>query len=258
MPTQIHLGRYLSAFAMIALGIVGLLPANFLMEWTPAPAQVPARAAWAYLHGAVLILAGLGLFVNKTVRLAALTLGSVWLVWMLLHIPPFIASWRGGLGGVFETLAMSSGLFLLAAVAAPQTASRIQILIPRYAFAFSLPMLGTVHFLYPAAVAAFIPAWIPARLFFAYFTGVALCAAGLAILFAILSRLAALLFALMLTSWVLILHIPRVLHTPADRHEWITLLIAIALTANAWTLSGSLAPDNKSDRPAPVGRGTNQ
>jgi len=128
---------------------------------------------------------------------------------------------------------MSGGLFLLAAVSAPQTASRLQILIPRYAFAFSLPMLGTVHFLYPAAVAGFIPAWIPARLFFAYFTGIALSVAGLAILFGVLARLAALLFALMLSSWVLILHIPRVVATPADRHAWITLLIAIALTANA-------------------------
>jgi len=57
MPNQIQLGRYPSAIAMIALGGIGLLFANFLMEWTPAPAQLPARAA-CYLHGSVLTLAG--------------------------------------------------------------------------------------------------------------------------------------------------------------------------------------------------------
>jgi uncharacterized membrane protein YphA (DoxX/SURF4 family) len=71
-------------------------------------------------------------------------------------------------------------------------------------------MLGVVHYLYPDAVANFIPKWIPAHLFWAYFTGVAFWAAGLAILSGVLARLASRLLAMMLSSWVPILHIPLV------------------------------------------------
>jgi hypothetical protein len=98
-----------------------------------------------------------------------------------------IASWRTGLGGLFEALALTSGLFLLAVVAGP-TVKRTEVLISRYCYAFCLPMLGVVHFLYPDAVANFIPKWIPAPLFWAYFTGVAFWAAGLAILSGVQAR----------------------------------------------------------------------
>jgi uncharacterized membrane protein YphA (DoxX/SURF4 family) len=101
-------------------------------------------------------------------------------------------------------------------------------------------MLGTVHFLYPEAVANFIPNWIPVRLFWAYFTGVAFWAAGLAILSGVLARLASRLLAMMLSSWVLILHIPRVAAAVGDRHEWNTLFLAVAQTGAAWIVAGSL------------------
>jgi uncharacterized membrane protein YphA (DoxX/SURF4 family) len=76
-------------------------------------------------------------------------------------------------------------------------------------------------------------------MFWAYFTGVAHCAAGVAILTGVLGRLAAKLFAIMLSSWIIILHIPRVIAALHDRHEWTTLFIAIAITGAAWVLAGS-------------------
>ena len=97
-----------------------------------------------------------------------------------------------------------------------------------------------MHFLYPDAVANFIPNWIPVRLFWAYFTGVAFWAAGLAILSGVLARLASRLLATMLSSWVLILHIPRVVAAVGDRHEWNTLFLAVAQTGAAWIVAGSL------------------
>jgi uncharacterized membrane protein len=239
MPISIRLGRLLAGFAMVALGAICLRYADFIMEWTPVPPQLPARAAVAYVHGSVLIVAGLGLFFERTVRLAALVLGSVWLLWTLVHVPRVIASWRTGLGGLFEAFALTSGLFLLAVVAGP-TVKRTEVLISRYCYAFCLPMLGVVHFLYPDAVANFIPKWIPAHLFWAYFTGVAFWAAGLAILSGVQARLGSRLLALMLSSWVLILHIPRVVAAVGDRHEWDTLFLAVAQTGSAWIVAGSL------------------
>jgi hypothetical protein len=43
----------------------------------------------------------------------------------------------------------------------------------------------------------------------------------------------------MLSSWIIILHIPRVIAALHDRHEWTTLFIAIAITGAAWVLAGS-------------------
>jgi uncharacterized membrane protein len=228
---------------MIALGALGVAYADFILEWTPAPAEFAARMALAYVHGIVLIIAGFGLLFVRTARPAAFALGTTWLLWTLLYVPRVVANWRGALGGQFEVLAIMSGLFVLAGLLGQQEGNRAQLLVARYAFAVCMPMFGVVHFLYPAAVASWVPKWLPAHLFWAYFTGVAHCAAGLAILSGIMARLASRLFAIMLGSWVLIVHIPRVATALHDRHEWTTLFVAVALTGEAWIVAGSLAGD---------------
>jgi hypothetical protein len=53
----------------------------------------------------------------------------------------------------------------------------------------------------------------------------------------VLAGLASRLFAIMLSSWVLIVHIPRVFAAPRDRHEWTTLFVALVLTGLAWILA---------------------
>jgi hypothetical protein len=243
MPGFIRLGRVLLGLGMIALGALAVACADFVLEWTPVPDHLPARTACANIHGGVLMIAGLGLFFDRTVRRSALVLGAVWLLWTLLWVPRVVANWRGALGGQFEVLALTSGLFLLAAVSGPQTSRRTLAFISRYAFAVCLPMFGVVHFLYPAAVASWVPWWLPAHLFWAYFTAVAFWAAGLAILTGVLAGLGSRLFAIMLSSWVLIVHIPRVAAALHDRHEWTTLFVAIVLSGAAWITAGSLWED---------------
>src|SRR5258706_15994998 len=104
-----RLGRVLCGFGMIGLGGLGLAYADFVLEWTPVPEHFPVRMAFAYVHGLVLILAGLGLLFDRTVRPAALTLAAVWLAWTLLHVPLVIANWRGGSGGVGEGVGNTRG-----------------------------------------------------------------------------------------------------------------------------------------------------
>jgi uncharacterized membrane protein YphA (DoxX/SURF4 family) len=246
MPRLILLGRLLLGFAMIALGALGMFYADFIMEWTPVPAQLPARATWVYFHDGLLIVAGLGLVLGRAVRPSALALGAAWLVWALLYVPRVLANWRPALGGQFEVLAMASGIFMLVAISEPEARNRSLATITRYSFGVCLLMFGVVHFLYPVAVASWIPRWLPAHLFWAYATGVAHCAGGLGILSGVLMRLATRLFAIMLSSWVLILHIPRVAAALRDRHEWTTLFIATALTGIAWIMAGALAGEGNS------------
>ena len=51
----------------------------------------------------------------------------------------------------------------------------------RYLFALTLVIFGWQHFDVASFIATLIPAWMPARLFLAYFTGGAFIAAGVAI-----------------------------------------------------------------------------
>src|SRR5262249_14831388 len=97
---------------------------------------------------------------------------------------------------------------------------------------------GVVHFLYPAAVADFIPAWIPARLFWAYFTACAFVAAGFAVLSGVVFRTATVLLAVMFTAWLVVLHVPRLLAALGDHHEWPTVFIGMAFTGAAWIFAG--------------------
>jgi uncharacterized membrane protein YphA (DoxX/SURF4 family) len=86
-----------------------------------------------------------------------------------------------------------------------------------------------------------IPAFIPAPLFWAYFTGGAHLAAGIAFLTNVLVRLASILFAVMVSGFVLLLHLPRTIEEPGSRAEWTMIVIALTITAGAWCAAGSLA-----------------
>jgi uncharacterized membrane protein YphA (DoxX/SURF4 family) len=60
-----------------------------------------------------------------------------------------------------------------------------------YLFAFSLLIFGVQHFMHAPYIATLIPAWMPAHLFLAYFTGAAFIAAAIAIASGIQARLGA-------------------------------------------------------------------
>jgi hypothetical protein len=64
--------------------------------------------------------------------------------------------------------------------------------------------------------------------------------AGAAILTGVLSRLASLLFALMVSGFVVLLHVRRVIADPASRLEWTMLAMAFAITAGAGCAADAL------------------
>ena len=65
-----------------------------------------------------------------------------------------------------------------------------------------------------------VPAYMPWRLFWAYFVGVALLAASLSIATKIQVRWSGLLFGIMMFLFVAMLHIPRAFANPTDRFAW--------------------------------------
>lgn len=109
-----------------------------------------------------------------------------------------------------------------------------------YFLALPLVVFGIQHFMFAEFVVNLVPTWMPERLFWTYFAGVALFAAGIGIIFNILSHLAATLLGLMIFAWILVLHIPRALGDAFNGREFINVFDALMLSGGAFVLAGSL------------------
>lgn len=250
----ILLGRSVFAVAIMAFGLLCFAYSDFVSGLEPLPSWVGGRLFLAYSTGIIFVMAGAGLTVSKTAQLAAIILGTVFHLWvLLLHLPKLIAEPRNGSVWtvLFETLALGGAAWVLAKVlsseqSAQQAPSHIlkeMSLFGRLCFGISLPVFGVLHFIYYGYVASVIPGWIPYPLFWAYFTGVAMIAAGISIIFNIKARLAAVLVGAMFGLWVLILHLPRVLVHLNIKEEWTSLFIALAMCGGALIIAGSLILD---------------
>jgi uncharacterized membrane protein len=88
------------------------------------PPWIPGRLFWAYLAGAVLVVAGVCLLANKKARLAATYLGIVILLLMLFVYLPILAAGPSdivSLNYFFDTLLFSGAALVLANALLPST-----------------------------------------------------------------------------------------------------------------------------------------
>ncbi len=110
----------------------------------------------------------------------------------------------------------------------------------RIPFAVPLMVFGVQHFLYARFIATLVPVWIPGRLFWAYFVGIAFLGAAVSIAAQkMMARLSAILLGLMFFLWVLIVHLPRVAAAPHNGNEWTSMFVALAMSGGALLVAGS-------------------
>src|SRR5271169_6190508 len=83
-------------------------------------------------------------------------------------------------------------------------------------FAVPLAVFGTEHLSGARFIMLGVPSYMPGRLFWAYFVGVALLAASVSMATKIQVRWSGLLFGIMMLLFVAMLHIPRALASPSD------------------------------------------
>ena len=86
----------------------------------------------------------------------------------------------------------------------------------RFLLALSMILFGIEHFVFAKFVATLVPAWIPWHLFWTYFVGIALIAAGFAICTKQQAYLAAALLGGMIFAFVLLCHIPIIARVHSD------------------------------------------
>jgi uncharacterized membrane protein YphA (DoxX/SURF4 family) len=249
-PTMLQIGWIAFAVSMLGLGMLGFITGDFALNWQPVPAGIPGRTALAYVTAALFWALGAGLLFDRFKYSFAIATAVAFLVWaILLHGPGVVRDPLNVLPwlGFTERLQVAAGALMLATTQVPGTPfARWGMLAGRIAFGVSLPIFGLSHWAYAQFTADMIPAFIPAHLFWAYFTGGAHLAAGIAFLTNVLVRLASILFAVMVSGFVLLLHLPRTIGEPGSRAEWTMIVIALTISAAAWCAAGSLARDKPS------------
>lgn len=232
----IHL---LYAIGAIALGLVGIAFGDFALQWQPVPKDLPMRTVFAYASAAVLALAGCLALIRRTATWGLLLIAAIYTCWtLLLHGPRVMAQpadvvmWLG----FCEIAALAAAGF--AFFAATHVRDRASwVLSVRVVFGACAILFGLSHFVYAVFTASMVPAWIPFPLFWAYATGAGHAAAGLALVSGVKARLAVTLHALMMGSFVVLLHLPRVFDKLGSHVEWAMLGVATCLTGSAWGLS---------------------
>jgi uncharacterized membrane protein YphA (DoxX/SURF4 family) len=233
MKRLTRLGRAFFAAAMAAFGFQFLIHALVAAVPPLGPPWSPAHLFWGYVTAIILVAAAAGIATGAFTRCAAISLGILLFVRVLLTYVPRLAAnihdpgpWTSG----SELLALCGAALVLAGV----------VKLGRILFAAPLLVFGVQHFLYARFIATLVPAWIPARLFWAYFIGVAFVAAVVSIATQKEARLSATLLGLMFFLWVLIVHLPRVAAAPHNGNEWTSLFVALAMSGGALLVAGSV------------------
>jgi uncharacterized membrane protein len=125
-------------------------------------------------------------------------------------------------------------------------------LLPLASLLFGIPWIifGIQHFMYADFVSGLVPAYMPARIFWAYFTGVAMIAAGISFIIRRQVRLAAFLLGCMLLLFILMLHTLLLSGEPQGGIHWTRALQDTAIMAAAFGLSLSYGPHPSSPKAA--------
>ena len=239
-------GNLAFAAAMIFVGILGLMHRDFAPLWEPVPEGIPARTVLIYLCALVPLAGGLGLLAARTAPAAARLLLAWFAFWLLaLRLPRVLFAFAvDSWWGACQTAAMLGAAWVLVTEFAGErdplrvAAGEKGLRIARSLYGFALIPFGIAHFLYLEATAPLVPGWLPAPVFWAYFTGATFIAAGVAILAGPWARLAAALSTLQMGLFTVLIWIP-IVAKGASESQWGEFVVSLALIAAGWVVTDS-------------------
>ena len=241
-------GHAVFAALLIFVGIQGLVAGNFTVIWQPVPKGVPARGALVYFCSAVSLASGIGLLFRRTASAASGALVALLVLWFVVWRVPavFAASLIDGTWSCGATLVYLAAAWVLFAAFAADGTPRLAFArgdrgarIARMLYGVGLIPFGYAHFANAKGTASLVPDWLPWPTAWAYATGVAFVAAGVAILTGTCGRLAAALSASMMGSFGLLVWVPILSAGRASDFQWTEFETTLALTAAGWAVADS-------------------
>jgi uncharacterized membrane protein len=244
-------GHAVFAATLISLGIISLVKGDFAPVWQPVPKGMPAREMLVYLSALISLGCGIGLLWQRAAAVAARVLVVYVLLWLVLFKARFIFS--APLTAVSyetngETAVILAGAWVLYAWFAADWDRRHVgfatgdkgVRIARTIYALSMVAFGVAHFAYIKLTASLVPDWLPpSQMTWAYFTGVTYVAAGVAMLTGVYARLAAVLSAVQIGLFTLLVWVPRVVAGNIAAAQWGEFVVSWVLTAAAWVVADS-------------------
>jgi uncharacterized membrane protein len=245
------IGASCLAIALIAFGIQHIFFCEFVIgRSAPLSDYFPGKVFWIFLSGIILLLAGICSFVNLKPAVAATISAILISIALLRNIATlWVADYKLGVEltntgkslALFGAFIILAGYFSMSAYRQGVSNDSLQvnrlIFIGRVCIALFLIVSGIQHFLFSEFVATLIPTWIPFKIFWTYFAGVALIAGGLGLLIKKIVYLTSTLVGVMIFTWLLLLHIPRALSIN-DANEWIAVVEALSFGGAAFLISG--------------------
>ena len=146
-----------------------------------------------------------------------------------------------------KELALAGGAFVIAGCFSERNKKHHarflgkQIAFGAILFAITMISFGILHFMEAEGASTLVPSWIPNHLFWIYACGVALIGSGISIIFKIKTGVIAALLGLMIFLWFVLLHIPRVVVSPAAYlgSEVTSAVMALAYSGIAFVIAGA-------------------
>ena len=240
-------GRILFGASAVLFGTIALL-------WHDAETWQECHYIWSLPFGILIgvclmvaqIAGGIGVQFPRTMRVASVVLGIVYLFFSLVCIPSIIAAPKvyGQYAGFFEQFSLFCGAIALCS-ATEVSAARAAVFgrLARIGLGVCTISFTLAQVFYLRETAVLVPKWIPPnQMFWAILTTIAFALAAIAILIDRQARLAMRLMTLMLALFGLLVWVPRLIAHPQAHLNWSEFSLTFLITGVAWIAADLKVP----------------
>ena len=245
-------GRVFYALAILGFGIQYALYGHLRRGLPLCPIWLPHNHILAYALAALCIAAGLALLTTWRTTTVSLILGLLFLGTAALYFMHFnyIAYDGDGRTLFLECLCLASTAVILHGIS---SGSKYSLMPGRLFFAIAMIIFGIQHFLYVRYLSTLVPHYLPGHHLWIIGTGLALIAAGLSIAPTIEDKYAAYGLFVLFFGWLVLLHVPRILHALHNGDEWSSGFVVLAFSGTSLLLAASSTGTaiGKPSKPAP-------
>lgn len=251
---KLQLGRHVYGLAAIAFGLI-----TMLWHQVDSLGGISHPGILVYAVAAVEIVGGFAIQWQKTVKIGALTIGVIFLIFSLFLIPPIIAAPLnyGNWGNFFEEFSIVLGaVFVLAATVQGDREKESRIARVAYmSYGICVISYSLYQLFYLTYTADLVPKWIPpGQMFWAIVTTIAFALAAIGILSDHFALLATVLLTTMFIGFGLLVWLPACIASPYDMSYWFSSAKNLAVAGAAWIVTDFIYKSRFSSMKQPISK----